>query len=68
MRDLCLQYTDLTDADIDLLEKMEAQLPFIAELTETDIFIDGPANNGVDAIVLAWARPKFSTVQRRMAW
>jgi len=58
MRDLCLQYTDLTDADIDLLEKMEAQLPFIAELTETDIFIDAPANNGVDAIVLAWARPE----------
>ena len=58
MRDLCLQYTDLTDADIDLLEKMEAQLPFIAELNETDIFIDAPANNGVDAIVLAWARPE----------
>lgn len=57
MRELCLQYTDLTDSDIDLLEKMEAQLPFIAGLTETDIFIDAPANNGVDAIVLAWARP-----------
>jgi len=57
MRDLCLQYTDLKDEDIELLEKMEAQLPFIAGLTETDIFIDAPSSNGVDAIVLAWARP-----------
>ena len=58
MRDLCLQYTDLTEQDIAVLERMEAQLPFIAELTETDIFIDAPASNGVDAIVLAWARPE----------
>lgn len=58
MRELCLQYTNLTDDDIEMLEKMEAQLPFIAELTETDIFIDAPAKNGVDAIVLAWARPE----------
>ncbi|MHC1761509.1 MAG: sensor histidine kinase [Negativicutes bacterium] len=58
MRELCLQYTDLTETDIDLLAKMEAQLPFIAGLTETDIFIDAPASNGVDAIVLAWARPE----------
>lgn len=57
MRELCLQYTDLANEDIDLLEKMEAQLPFIAGLTETDIFIDAPSSNGVDAIVLAWARP-----------
>lgn len=64
MRELCLQYTDLNDEDIGLLERMEAQLPFIAELTETDIFIDAPVNNGVDAIVLAWARPAKRSLYR----
>lgn len=58
MRDLCQQYTELSDEDIVLLEKMETQLPFIAELNETDIFIDALTSNGVDAIVLAWARPE----------
>ncbi len=64
MRELCQQYTNLSDEDIDLLEKMEAQLPFIAELSETDIFIDASAKNGVDSIVLAWARPAKHSLYR----
>ncbi len=52
---LCLKYTDLTIADIGELESMAAKLPFIAELTGTDIFIDALSKNGVDAVVLAWA-------------
>ncbi|GBG56422.1 sensor histidine kinase [Sporomusaceae bacterium FL31] len=55
LRQLCLQYTNLSIADIDELETMAAKLNFIAELTGTDIFIDAMSHNGVDAIVLAWA-------------
>ncbi len=56
-RNLCKQYTDLALDDIEDLAKMVQQLPSIAELTETDIFIDALSKNSVDAIVLAWARP-----------
>lgn len=56
-RDLCRWNTDLDTNDIEDLEKVVCQLPVIAELTGTDIFIDALSKNGTDAIVLAWAHP-----------
>jgi two-component sensor histidine kinase/PAS domain-containing protein len=62
---LCTQYTELSVADIDQLQDMADKLLFIAELTETDIFIDALTSNGVDAIVLAWAHPPNRSVYRQ---
>ncbi|EIW17485.1 MULTISPECIES: sensor histidine kinase [Pelosinus] len=55
IRDLCLAHTDLMIPDIIILENMVNQLPVIATLTGTDIFIDALTVNQEDAIVLAWA-------------
>ena len=58
VRALCLEYTNLVESDIELLEVMALQIPYTAEMTGTDIFIDAPLKDGVDAVVLAWACPK----------
>lgn len=58
IKELCYEYTNLTHADIDILEAMALQLPYTAELTGTDIFIDAPLKDGGDAVVLAWAYPE----------
>jgi len=56
MRDLCLLHTQLAMHDIIALENTVDQLSIIATLTDTDVFIDALSKNGVDAIVLAWAK------------
>lgn len=58
IEDLCIKYTNLTDEDIRILETMALQIPHTAEMTGTDIFIDAPLKDGVDAVVLAWACPE----------
>lgn len=58
IRGLCNAYTNLTQADVEILEAMALQIPYTAELTGTDIFIDAPLKDSVDAVVLAWAYPK----------
>lgn len=58
IRELCLKYTSLTENDIITLEAMAAQIPYTSELTGTDIFIDAPLKDGIDAVVLAWAYPQ----------
>lgn len=57
LRNLCRQYTPLTAKEIEFLEKIAEQVPLYAELTGTDVFIDALCNNGVDAVVIAWAFP-----------
>lgn len=59
---LCLIHTNLTMEDINILEEFALQLPYIAELTGNDIFIDALTRNNIDAIVLAWARPKHKSL------
>lgn len=56
-RNLCQQYTSLDPGEVADLENMVRQLPIIAELTGTDIFIDALLKDSVDSIVLAWASP-----------
>jgi len=58
VKGLCIKYTNLNDADIKVLEAMALQIPYTAEMTGTDIFIDALSKDGVDAVVLAWAYPK----------
>ncbi|MDR3601065.1 MAG: histidine kinase N-terminal domain-containing protein [Desulfosporosinus sp.] len=58
VKELCTEHTNLSEADIELLEAMALQIPYTAEMAGTDIFIDAPLKDGVDAVVLAWACPK----------
>ncbi|MHB8132219.1 MAG: histidine kinase N-terminal domain-containing protein, partial [Mobilitalea sp.] len=58
IKGLCIKYTNLTEEDIKILETMALQIPHTAEMTGTDIFIDAPLRDGVDAVVLAWACPE----------
>ncbi|WP_040411894.1 sensor histidine kinase [Desulfosporosinus sp. OT] len=55
---LCIEYTNLNEVDIEVLETLALQIPYTAEITGTDIFIDALSKDGVDAVVLAWACPK----------
>lgn len=52
---LCRHSTNLVETDIKILSDIECQLPLMASLAGTDIFIDAPLPNGTDSIVLAWA-------------
>ncbi len=58
IKGLCLEYTNLTEADIEVLESMALQIPYTAEMTGTDVFIDALLKDGVNAVVLAWACPE----------
>ena len=57
-KDICISQTDLTQKDISKLESLSEQLPLIADLTGTDIFIDCPTTaSGV--VVVSHARPSW---------
>lgn len=53
---LCKSQTQLTPADIQVLEEVARQLPLMAEWTASDVFIDCMTGDG-QAIVAAHARP-----------
>lgn len=56
LRRICEEETDLTGADIARLEALCEQLPLIAELNGTDVFIDCMTRTG-QMVVAAQARP-----------
>ncbi len=58
LREICRECTELSSADIGRLETLAGELPMIADLTGTDIFIDCPAVNG-DMVVVSDARPSW---------
>lgn len=58
---LCKEFTALSGEDIQILERLAEEIPYTANLTDTDIFIDALTHNGEDAIVLAWAKPQKAT-------
>ena len=62
---LCKKHTLLSDSDIQQLVDMASKISYIADITETDIFIDALDKNYIDAIVLAWARPKSRSLYKR---
>ncbi len=58
LREICRKHTDLSELDIARLETLAGQLPMIADLTGTDIFIDCPTNRG-EMVVASHARPSW---------
>ncbi|MBP2663320.1 MAG: signal transduction histidine kinase [Firmicutes bacterium] len=65
VRNLCKQYTDLSMSEVEDLEKIVQQLPIVAELSGTDIFIDVLSKNAIDAVVVAWARPSGHSLYKQ---
>ena len=57
IRQLCQEYTDLTDDEIQVIEMMAGTLQPLANLEAADIFVDCPCREG-DAIVVAEAKPE----------
>ena len=54
---LCREYTDLSEEEIQVIEMMAKMLQPLANLEGADIFIDCPCREG-DAIVVAEANPE----------
>ncbi|WP_027416110.1 sensor histidine kinase [Aneurinibacillus terranovensis] len=56
---LCMEYTVLTEQDIDCLIKNSEMIQTIADLSQANVFIDCPVNDGIGdtAIVVAEAIP-----------
>ena len=59
INDLCLRYTDLNDEEIGTIRSMCAVLQPLANLEDADIFVDCPCSDGVNAIVVAEAKPSY---------
>jgi len=55
---LCKEYTDLTGAEIEVIKRLGLGLQLLANLEDADFFIDCPTVDGVDAIVVAEAKPE----------
>ena len=55
-RETVFARTGLSESDVAVVRAVEAQLPLIAELTGTDVFIDCLTRDGM-AVVVAQARP-----------
>lgn len=57
LRKLCKAYTNLSDEDINKLERLEEFLIVIADLTKADVFIDCLTQHPNVAIVISEAKP-----------
>lgn len=57
LKTLCRQYTDLTDAEIEKLERIAEMLPYFCELSNADIFIDCFMKDQEKGVVAAHGRP-----------
>ncbi len=58
IRDLCKEYTDLCDEEIQVIETAAASLGAMASMFNADAFIDCPMSDGSgDSIVVAEAKP-----------
>jgi two-component sensor histidine kinase len=63
--ELCKDYTDLTDEDVQILVEYDETIDSIALLTSNDIFIDALTSNQQDSVVLAWARPEKKSLYNK---
>ncbi|RZT21430.1 sensor histidine kinase [Fictibacillus sp. BK138] len=57
IQELCTQHTNLTMSDIEIIIEKSKSLQLTADLTQANLFIDCPANDGKHAIVVAEAKP-----------
>lgn len=60
IRELCKEYTNLTDEDVDKIIEISSSIEIVANLEECDAFIDVPSKNSDEAIVVAEGRKKES--------
>lgn len=51
------RYTQISSDDKAIIETLCGVIKYIANLTESDVFIDALTTNGYDSIVLCWAKP-----------
>lgn len=63
--ELCKDYTDLSDEDIQILVEHGEKINSMALLTSNDIFIDALTSNQEDSVVLAWARPEKKSLYNK---
>ena len=61
LRTICKQYTDLSNRNIEKLEKISEGLPVLSKLLKADVFIDCPTENRDIAIVVAEANPRIGS-------
>ena len=57
IQQLCREYTDLSDEEIQVIEMMAGTLQPLANLEAADIFVDCPCRDK-DAVVVAEAKPE----------
>ncbi|HEX3027525.1 MAG TPA: histidine kinase N-terminal domain-containing protein, partial [Clostridia bacterium] len=58
LKNLCKEYTDLNQQELDKLARLEEMLPLIADLMNADVFIDCLTRDPDVAVVAAEAKPK----------
>jgi len=66
IRSLCEEHTDLTDEETRKIEQVASILPLLANIEDSDIFLDCPTNKG-DSIVVAEAKPAHSPSSYKMS-
>lgn len=60
LKEICASQTDLSDENIEILERLSDELPLISDLTGTDIFIDCRTRSG-KVVVVYHERPSWRT-------
>lgn len=63
--ELCRDYTNLTEEDIQILVEYGDKIDSMALLTSNDIFIDALTSNQKDSVVLAWAKPEKKSLYNK---
>lgn len=58
LKEICTAQTDLSDENIEILERLSSELPLISDLTGTDIFIDCKTVSG-NVVVVYHERPSW---------
>ncbi|WP_408009237.1 histidine kinase N-terminal domain-containing protein [Pseudalkalibacillus sp. A8] len=57
IKELCIEYTDLSESDIEIIIETSKSLQLTADITQANMFIDCPTKDGKHAIVIAEAMP-----------
>lgn len=57
IQSLCSKHTNLTSADVQMIDDLSKTLQYTADLAQANVFIDCPTNHPHEAIVVAEAAP-----------
>ena len=61
LKTICRQYTDLSNKNIEKLEKISEGLPVLSKLLKADVFIDCLTENKDTAVVVAESNPSMGS-------